>query len=110
MKKSPSPVRHLELRVRELGQLFNSMDPTPFLNNDLDREVRLVAAGPATPGLQDLETCTCSCDARRVTATAITCGARRVVLLSSDLPPVICPSQSALSNEATMENAPNSAF
>ena len=31
-------MRHLELRVRELGQLFNSMDPTPFLNKDLDRE------------------------------------------------------------------------
>lgn len=29
---------HLELRVHELGQLFNSMDPTPFLNKDLDRE------------------------------------------------------------------------
>lgn len=32
------PIHHLELRVRELGQLFNSMDPTPFLNKDLDRE------------------------------------------------------------------------
>ena len=30
--------QHLELRVREIGQLFNSMDPTPFLNKDLDRE------------------------------------------------------------------------
>ena len=38
MKKSPLPVHHLELRVREFGQLFNSMDPTPFLNKDLDRE------------------------------------------------------------------------
>ena len=38
MKKTPIPVHHLELRVRELGQLFNSMDPTPFLNKDLDRE------------------------------------------------------------------------
>ena len=38
MKKSPQPVHHLELRVRELAQLFNSMDPTPFLNKDLDRE------------------------------------------------------------------------
>ncbi len=26
----------LELRVRELRQLFNSLDPTPFLNKDLD--------------------------------------------------------------------------
>jgi hypothetical protein len=38
MTKKSSPVHHLELRVRELGQLFNSMDPTPFLNKDLDRE------------------------------------------------------------------------
>ena len=32
------PLHHLELRVREFGQLFNSMDPTPFLNKDLDRD------------------------------------------------------------------------
>ena len=38
MKTRPSPVHHLELRVRELMQLFNSLDPTPFLNKDLDRE------------------------------------------------------------------------
>ena len=37
-KKNAKPVHHLDLRVRELGQLFNSMDPTPFLNKDLDRE------------------------------------------------------------------------
>lgn len=36
-KKSPTPAHHLELRVRELMQLFNSLDPTPFLNKDLDR-------------------------------------------------------------------------
>ena len=34
----PAPVHRLALRVRELGQLFNSMDPTPFLNKDLDQE------------------------------------------------------------------------
>ena len=39
MKKTRStPIHHLELRVRELGQMFNSLDPTPFLNKDLDRE------------------------------------------------------------------------
>lgn len=38
MKKPPQPVHRLELRVRELEQLFNSLDPTPFLNKDLDRE------------------------------------------------------------------------
>lgn len=30
------PIHNLALRVREIGQLFNSMDPTPFLNKDLD--------------------------------------------------------------------------
>ena len=40
MKKSAhhDPVRHLALRVREIAQLFHSMDPTPFLNKDLDPE------------------------------------------------------------------------
>lgn len=37
-KSSATPIHHLELRVRELGQLFNSMDPSPFLSKDLDRE------------------------------------------------------------------------
>jgi hypothetical protein len=32
------PVHRLALRVREIAQLFNSMDPTPFLNKDLDPE------------------------------------------------------------------------
>lgn len=32
----PAPIHRLALRVREIGQLFNSMDPTPFLNKDLD--------------------------------------------------------------------------
>lgn len=41
MKSSALPVHHLDLRVRELGQLFNSMDPTPFLNKDLDREAEV---------------------------------------------------------------------
>lgn len=31
------PTHTLDLRVRELSQLFNSLDPTPFLNRDLDR-------------------------------------------------------------------------
>lgn len=38
MKKNATPPHHLELRVRELAQLFNSMDPTPFHNKALDRE------------------------------------------------------------------------
>jgi len=38
MNKSANsaPVHSLALRVREIAQLFNSMDPTPFLNKDLD--------------------------------------------------------------------------
>ncbi len=35
---NPAPVHRLALRVREISQLFNSMDPTPFLNRDLDPE------------------------------------------------------------------------
>lgn len=31
----------LALRVHEVAQLFNSMDPTPFLNKDLDPEAEL---------------------------------------------------------------------
>ena len=38
MRTSTLPVHQLELRVRELAQMFNSMDPSPFLNKDLDRE------------------------------------------------------------------------
>lgn len=38
MKNHPASAHHLELRVHELGQLFNSMDPTPFHNKALDPE------------------------------------------------------------------------
>jgi len=31
-------VHRLELRLRELAQLFNSLDPTPFLHRDLGRD------------------------------------------------------------------------
>jgi len=31
------PTHTLDLRVRELQQMFNSLDPAPFLNKDLDR-------------------------------------------------------------------------
>lgn len=36
MHISQHPPHTLALRVRELRQLFNSLDPTPFLNKDLD--------------------------------------------------------------------------
>lgn len=38
MKKHTASPPHLELYVRELAQLFDSMDPTPFHNKALDRE------------------------------------------------------------------------
>lgn len=33
---SSHPVHRIELRIHEFAQLFNSMDPTPFLHKDLD--------------------------------------------------------------------------
>jgi len=36
MKKSHPPVHQIEMRIAELPQLFNSMDPTPFHHRDLD--------------------------------------------------------------------------
>jgi len=38
VKPGAAPVHRLELRLRELAQLFNSMDPAPFLEKDLDRD------------------------------------------------------------------------
>lgn len=37
MHISQHPTHTLALRVRTVQQLFNSLDPTPFLNKDLDR-------------------------------------------------------------------------
>ena len=37
MHITPLPIRTLDLHVREIHQLFNSLDPAPFLNKDLDR-------------------------------------------------------------------------
>lgn len=36
MRKNHPPVHQIELRVVELSQLFNSMDPMPFHHRDLD--------------------------------------------------------------------------
>ena len=41
MHHSTHPTHTLDLRVHELQQLFNSLDPTPFLNKDLDRACEL---------------------------------------------------------------------
>ncbi|HXC40404.1 MAG TPA: hypothetical protein VN667_15805 [Burkholderiales bacterium] len=38
MKKRHPPVHQIELRISELSQLFNSMDPTPFHHRDLDTD------------------------------------------------------------------------
>jgi len=38
MKKRHPPVHQIELRILELAELFNSMDPTPFLHRDLDTD------------------------------------------------------------------------
>jgi len=34
---APAPAR-IELRLRELNQLFNSLDPSPFLDKDIDQD------------------------------------------------------------------------
>lgn len=36
MKAGAPPVHRIELRLHEVAQLFNSMDPTPFHHKDLD--------------------------------------------------------------------------
>ncbi len=38
MSNATAPVHRIELRLNELSQLFNSMDPTPFHHKDLDRD------------------------------------------------------------------------
>ncbi len=38
MKPAAAPLHRLDLRLRELAQLFNSLDPAPFLDRDLARE------------------------------------------------------------------------
>lgn len=38
MATHPTPAHHLDLRIRQMDQLFNSLDPTPFLNKDLDHD------------------------------------------------------------------------
>lgn len=41
MKKTHPPVHQIELRLFELSQLFNSMDPTPFHHRDLDPDAEV---------------------------------------------------------------------
>ena len=49
MKLNHLPVHTLELRVRELQQLFNSLDPSPFLTKDLARSAEAYIESWALP-------------------------------------------------------------
>ena len=40
MKRHPAAVHQIELRIKALSELFNSMDPTPFHHCDLDRDAQ----------------------------------------------------------------------
>lgn len=40
MNKHPAPTHQIELRITQLSELFNSMDPTPFHHCDLDRDAQ----------------------------------------------------------------------
>jgi hypothetical protein len=48
---------HIELRLRELAQLFNSMDPSPFVDRDLDQDAEEFIVGWARelPATRDFE-------------------------------------------------------
>ena len=41
MKASARPVHQISLRLHDVSQLFNSMDPTPFLHRDLDPDAEV---------------------------------------------------------------------
>src|ERR1043165_4321044 len=36
---------HIEVRLRELAQLFNSLDPSPFIDRDLDADAEEFIVG-----------------------------------------------------------------
>jgi hypothetical protein len=38
MQSTPAPMRHIELKLRDIHQLFNTMDPSPFHEKDLDHD------------------------------------------------------------------------
>ncbi len=50
----PSPGKIIEVRVSELRRLFNSMDPSPFRNRDLDpsAEEFIVSSGKELPAMR----------------------------------------------------------
>lgn len=55
--KPPQAAARIELRLRELAQLFNSMDPSPFLDRDLDADAEefIVSWAREHPKDQELE-------------------------------------------------------
>jgi hypothetical protein len=53
MEPNSLPIHTLELRVRELQQLFNSLDPSPFLTKDLARSAEAYIESWALPLARD---------------------------------------------------------
>lgn len=51
----PTPTCRIEIRIRELAQLFNSMDPTPFHHKDLDPDAEEFIVGWALEHPHDAE-------------------------------------------------------
>ncbi|HVT73864.1 MAG TPA: hypothetical protein VHD61_12065 [Lacunisphaera sp.] len=51
---SPPPAR-IEMRLRELAQMFNSMDPSPFIDRDLDPDAEEYVVGWAREQPADRE-------------------------------------------------------
>lgn len=53
----PAEPARIELRLRELAQLFNSMDPSPFIDRDLDQDAEEFIVGWARelPAGRDFE-------------------------------------------------------
>ena len=53
----PAETARIEVRLRELAQLFNSMDPSPFVDRDLDRDAEEFILGWARelPAGRDFE-------------------------------------------------------
>lgn len=41
MKKQSTTIHQIEIRIRTLDELFNSMDPTPFHHRDLDTDAQV---------------------------------------------------------------------
>jgi hypothetical protein len=44
-KSEPLPQATIEVRIRKLGQIFNSLDPSPFTERDLDDDAEAYIVG-----------------------------------------------------------------